>query len=126
MDIGTKIKKIREMKNLSREHIAEALKMSTRGYSKIESNESKPGLDKLEEISKALDIDIIDLLSFDDKQVFNNVFHNASNGNNGNIVINENVNFEKERALYEQVITGKEEQIKLLQKELEQIRKSFK
>ncbi|MBA3901583.1 MAG: helix-turn-helix transcriptional regulator [Bacteroidetes bacterium] len=123
MDIGTKIKKIRELKNLSREHIAEAIKMSTRGYGKIETNESKPGLDKLEEISKALDIDIIDLLSFDEKQVFNNIFHNAPGGSGGNIVINENAHFEKERFLYEELISSLKEQIKSLQNELGHFKK---
>ncbi len=41
MEIGTKIRKIRELKGFSQENIAHDLEMSITGYGKIERNEAK-------------------------------------------------------------------------------------
>ena len=39
MEIGTKIRKVREIKGLSQENLADELGMSVTGYGKIERNE---------------------------------------------------------------------------------------
>ncbi|MBA3900047.1 MAG: helix-turn-helix transcriptional regulator [Bacteroidetes bacterium] len=115
MDIGNKIRKIREIKNITRETMAEALQMSLSGYGKIESNISKPSLNKLEEISKTLDMPLSELLTFDEQQIIINTFHKENNGNGGaGIIINETDQFDKERALYEQLIASLREQIEVL------------
>ena len=67
-----KIKKIRELKNVSQEFVATQLGLSIRAYSKIETGETQLTINRLNEISKALGIDPIEVLGFDDKQVFNN------------------------------------------------------
>jgi transcriptional regulator with XRE-family HTH domain len=45
-----KLKQLRELKNLTQEHIATQLGLSTRAYSKIESGENK--LENLKTLSK--------------------------------------------------------------------------
>lgn len=81
----TKIKQIRELKNISQEFIATNLGLSTRAYSKIETGETQLTINRLNEISKILNIDPIEILGFDEKQIFN---INNSTGNNGYNYIN--------------------------------------
>jgi transcriptional regulator with XRE-family HTH domain len=52
MEIGTKIRKIREIKGLSQENIAKELSMSITGYGKIERNEVSINFDKLQKENK--------------------------------------------------------------------------
>ena len=77
-----KLKQIRELKNLTQEHIATQLGLSTRAYSKIESGETQLTITRLNEISKILEIDPIEVLGFDHQQIFNNC------SQEGNIGIN--------------------------------------
>jgi transcriptional regulator with XRE-family HTH domain len=67
-----KLKQLRELKNLTQEHIATQLGLSTRAYSKIESGETQLTITRLNEISKILEIDPIEVLGFDHQQIFNN------------------------------------------------------
>lgn len=71
-DIGNKIRKIRELKGLSQDYIASQLQMSQRAYSKLENNDIKLDWQRIEAISKILEIEPIDLISFDDNLIFNN------------------------------------------------------
>ena len=50
------IRKIRELKNLTREYVAEELNMSMSGYGKIERGEVDLTVSKLIEIAKVLDV----------------------------------------------------------------------
>ena len=77
-----KLKQLRELKNLTQEHIATQLGLSTRAYSKIESGETQLTIARLNEISKILEIDPIEVLGFDHQQIFNNC------SKEGNIGIN--------------------------------------
>lgn len=67
-----KIKQLRELKNLTQEHVATQLGLTTRAFSKIETGETQLTINRLNEISAILGIDPIELLGFDDRQVFNN------------------------------------------------------
>lgn len=67
-----KIKQIRELKNITQEHVANQLGLSTRAYSKIETGETQLTINRLNEISSALGVAPLEILGFDDKQVFNN------------------------------------------------------
>ncbi len=68
----TKIKQIRELKNFTQEHIATELGLSIRAYSKIESGETQLTINRLNEISQILGVAPMEILGFDEKQVFNN------------------------------------------------------
>ncbi|HUH51742.1 MAG TPA: helix-turn-helix transcriptional regulator [Flavobacterium sp.] len=76
-----KIRNIRELRNLTQEYIANQLNISLRAYSKIESGETQLTIKRLNEISKILEISPIELLSFDEKNIFQN-----SSGSNKNLV----------------------------------------
>ncbi|MDA8648337.1 helix-turn-helix transcriptional regulator [bacterium] len=67
-----KIKQIRELKNLTQEHVATQLGLTTRAYSKIEAGDTQLTINRLNEISAILGIDPLEVLGFDDKQIFNN------------------------------------------------------
>jgi transcriptional regulator with XRE-family HTH domain len=67
------IRKIRELKNLTREHVAEELKMSMSGYGKIERGEVDLTVSKLIEIAKVLDVSIEFIFRFDVSVFFNDI-----------------------------------------------------
>ena len=69
MSVNEKIRKIREAKDWSQEQMAEKLDMSLNGYAKIERGESKIYLDKLEQIAQVFDIDVIELMQSDGKNI---------------------------------------------------------
>lgn len=69
MEVGEKIRKMRELHSLSQEEMANKLHMSVSGYGKIERGEARVYMDKLTQIAQALDIDVIDLLSINEKNV---------------------------------------------------------
>jgi len=79
MKVGNKIKKIRELRNFTQDYMAGKLNMSISNYSKIERDEIPITLDRLEEISQVLKVKYNDILSFDEKNVFN--FINSPNSN---------------------------------------------
>lgn len=59
------IKKIRVLKNLSREFVSEKLNMSSSGYGKIERGEIDLTISKLYKISDVLQVSVHDLLFSD-------------------------------------------------------------
>lgn|SRR5690554_3211064 len=103
-----KIKQLRELKNLTQEYMANHLGISTRAYSKIETGETQLTLNRLNEISTALGISPIEVLGFDDKQVFNNCKQE------GNIGINHINISEKLIYQYEETIKSLKEQIEIM------------
>ncbi|WP_432745025.1 helix-turn-helix transcriptional regulator [Haemophilus influenzae] len=69
MSVNEKIRKVRESKAWSQEQMAEKLNMSLNGYAKIERGETKLYLDKLEQIAQVFDIDVVELMQFDGKNI---------------------------------------------------------
>lgn len=69
--IGENIKKLREFRGYSQEYMATELEISQKSYSNIESDEGKINKNQIEHIARILEIDPIQLLTFDDKLVFN-------------------------------------------------------
>ena len=88
--------------------VASQLQLTTRAYSKIESGETQLTINRLNEISSILGIEPIELLGFDDKQVFNNCKQE------GNIGIN-HINIpDKLIQQYEKTIQVLEDEVMLL------------
>lgn len=103
-----KIKQLRELKNFTQEYMAGHLGISTRAYSKIETGETQLTLNRLNEISAVLGISPIEVLGFDEKQIFNNCKQE------GNIGIN-HINLpEKLINQYEETIKSLKEQIEIM------------
>lgn len=78
MKINDKIRTLREMNNLTQEDMADKLSMSTNGYANIERGESKIHTDKLERIAHILGMEVVDLMSFGEK---NTVYHMVGDNN---------------------------------------------
>jgi transcriptional regulator with XRE-family HTH domain len=75
-NIYDNIKKFRELKNITRESIAAELGMSLSGYSKLERGEVDITISKIYKISDILSVSPEQLLNFDASQIFN-VSNNA-------------------------------------------------
>ncbi len=71
LNIGNSIKKYRELKDITREHMAAELDMSLSGYSKIERNEVDLTISRIQQIAQILQVDISQILNFDASQIFN-------------------------------------------------------
>jgi transcriptional regulator with XRE-family HTH domain len=74
------IKKFRELKNLTRDEIADKLEMSLSGYSKLERGEVEITLTKLYRIADILEISVSQILNFDASQIFNVSNNQVVNG----------------------------------------------
>lgn len=61
MEIGRIIKYYRELNNLTQLQLAEKADINEKYYGRIERDESSPTINKVENICKALDIEMIDL-----------------------------------------------------------------
>ena len=79
MSVNEKIRTIRETRNWSQEDMAEKMNMYKNGYAKIERGETKLNLHKLEQIANIFNIDVLELIKNDDKNVL--FFMNDHNTN---------------------------------------------
>lgn len=95
--IGQKIKKLRELKNLTQEHMAEVIGLSQSAYSRIELGDTEVTYSKLERISQELGMRPEEVIAFNESMVFN-VMHNQTG--NGLVIQNSDL----ERQLFEQQI----------------------
>ncbi|KAB1063139.1 helix-turn-helix domain-containing protein [Salibacter halophilus] len=109
-DVGKKLKHIRELKNYSQEYMAKELGISTRAYSKIESEETQLTIKRLNEISEVVDIDPQEILGFDSKFVFNN----NPNQKECSYVAYNNTSVDQIQALYEKLLAEKDKRIEEL------------
>ena len=66
MNIGEKIKKVREAKGFSQKQVAVMLDMDQSQYSKIENGKTDPTTSTLEKIAKTLGVDVPVLFASDD------------------------------------------------------------
>ncbi len=119
MHIGQKIKKLRELKNLTQTHIAQELGVSQSAYSKIELGESEVTYGKLEKISEVLGMKPEDVIAFNDQMVFN-IMNNPSGGNVFSN-IHQNGITENERKLYLDQISLLKEEISFLKDMIEKL-----
>ncbi|MGY0407314.1 MAG: helix-turn-helix domain-containing protein [Polaribacter sp.] len=107
INIGSKIRKVRKVKEFSQEYMAISLGITQNSYSKLENQKTKLSLELINKISEILEIDFIDLISFDENSIFDK---------NNNMLDN---NFSKElKELYEDQIIHLKEEIIFLQKQL--------
>ena len=65
MDIGERIRKIREARGLSQKEVANKIKMDQSQYSKLEKDRTDPSLSTLVKVAKALGIQLSELFASD-------------------------------------------------------------
>ncbi len=110
-DLGAKIRKIRTIKGYTQDYMARSLDVSQRAYSKLENNEIKLDWERLSNISKILEIDPVELISFDDSLIF----HNCSQSGKLHTFNNFPEDLKKQ---YENQITHLKEEVLFLRKQL--------
>ncbi|TAF64421.1 MAG: XRE family transcriptional regulator [Cytophagales bacterium] len=112
MEVGQRIKKLRELRNFSQKYMADALNITQQNYSKMESGEVDFPISRLFNIADLLSVKPNDILSFDEKAIFN--YNNqAETITNGFVMTNEKI-FEKLTLQYES-------RIKDLQREVDRL-----
>ncbi len=116
INIGQKIKKIRELRNFTQQHMAQELGVTQSAYSKMEMGESDITYKKLEHISSILGIPVDEIVTFNDQMVFNVMHNQTGNG----LVVNKGIS-DQERALYEDQIQFLKEQNEYLKRMLEKV-----
>ena len=118
MLLGHKIKKLRELKNLTQEFMATELGLNQSAYSKLESGATEISYSKLEKVATVLGVSTEDIAKFDEQMVFN--IMNNQHGQNGYIV-NQSAPTDIERELYERQIITLQEENKYLKMMLEKV-----
>ncbi len=84
MKVHEKIRSMRLSKGLSQEDMADKLYMSVNGYANIERGETDVPVSRLEKIAAAFEIELLELFSFGEKNVFYLVAAAANNYNSFN------------------------------------------
>lgn len=117
MEIGRKLRTLRAEKNYTQEKMADLLKMPQTTYSNLENNKGKLDLNVIERIATIFGIDVLDILK-DDSLIFNQ--KNKTGSNNGLVI---NHLSEKLIEQYEIRLAEKENIIKQLQGEIDNLKK---
>lgn len=89
LDIGFKIRKFRELKGLTQQHMADLMGMAVSNYNKLENNKLELSVNRMMEIVKILNIDIYYLLEIENTHNVSQLFHD----NNGFVTGNYNTNY---------------------------------
>lgn len=122
--IGRKISRIRELKDMKQEALAQALGTSQQTVSAIENSETIDD-EKLSQVAKALGVSVEAIKNFTDENMisyFNNFYDNSCNGANGMFHANYcNFNpLDKVVELYERMIQAEKEKVEYLEKLLKE------
>lgn len=110
-ELGENIRKIRKLKGFSQQNLADEIKVDQKTISRIEKGDLSPKFETLVAISKALSINLSQLLSFNENLIFNN-YSQYQQG--GQFVAYNNTEIEKVEELYKQLLKEKDEMIALL------------
>ena len=120
MQLGDKIKKIRDLKGLKQDEVAAKLNISTQAYSKIERNETKVDSERLEQLANIFGISADDIQKFDDRNLFvNNLKEFETANNNTGYTVN-NYYYGNDQ-LVSQLEKTIEQQKEMLQQQKEEI-----
>jgi transcriptional regulator with XRE-family HTH domain len=128
MQLGDKIKKIRDLKGLTQEDIASKLNISSQAYSKIERNETKIDDKRLEQIANALDVPAESIQKFDESNFFISNLKECENSQSlgmMNTVNNYYYNTDQTIPVLENLIEQQKQQLKQQSDEIEFLRKQL-
>ena len=118
LQIGQKIKKLRELKNFTQSHLASELGITQSAYSKMELGETEVSYSKLTKIADVLGVTPEEIMTFNEQMIFNVMHNQTGNG----FVINKGF-AEGEKKLYEDQIAHLLEEISYLKKVLDKLLK---
>jgi transcriptional regulator with XRE-family HTH domain len=109
--LGSKIKKIRELRNFTQEYMAEKLQLTQQGYGKLERGDVDIPFKRLEQIAQTLGVKVEDITRFDESIVFNN--HTGA-FNCGFTNHYHQQSFENERKAYQEQINSLKSEVEYL------------
>lgn len=72
-NVGMKIRKLRELRNYTQEYMALNLNITQTAYCKIEKEESRLTISRLKEISAVLEVESLQILTFDERLFFSSI-----------------------------------------------------
>jgi transcriptional regulator with XRE-family HTH domain len=104
MNLGFKIKKIRELRDFTQEYLAEKIGITQSSYSKIENGNDDILYSKLQEIATVFNLRVEDIIGFNENIVFNLKNNKKANG----LVINQ-VSANEKKVYEEYIATLKDE-----------------
>ena len=125
--IGRKISRIRELRDMKQEALAQALGMSQQTVSALENSEEIDD-EKLKQIAKALGVTVEALKNFSDEAAINffNNFYDNSGSHGTNFGTNNVCNFnpldklvevyEENKKLYERLVQAEKDKVEYLEK----------
>ncbi len=114
--ISTRIKRERLLRGIGPEDMAKHLHISKRAYQNIENGTTKMDIERLKAIADIFEMSIMEFMNSDENTFIYEITNNSQNGLFKEITINNEAKVERE--LLNQIITEKEEQIKILKEEL--------
>ncbi len=117
------IRKIRTVKGLSQENMADELKMSQRHYGRIERGEIDITYSMLCKIAEILNVKPNHLMGMEDMLIFNNYTQHQKGGQ---LLAYNATDVEKVTNLYERMLKEKEDVIQILKKSIPAIKKNNK
>jgi transcriptional regulator with XRE-family HTH domain len=117
MNIVENIKTVRKRKGISHEAMALNLGISQTAYTKIEREETKLTMERLQKIAEVLDVKLRDLLELD-AQSFHQEIHNNESVTAISHQKVENL-YQENQEVYEKLLAAKDEQIALQKSLLE-------
>lgn len=118
---GQKLRLLREFRNYSQEYIAEKLGITQNAYSRIENNQTKVTIERLERLAVILNIPPLELLS--DKEPVIQFSEPSSHQPPSLREEHWKEMIESTRELYGQVICSKDEKIAHLENEIHTLRR---
>ena len=134
MAVNDKIRALRELNNWSQEDMAERLNVSKSSYSRLERDESKLDLNKLEKLAAIFQVDVTELITSEGKGLVCLIGENKGNNtnyyNSPEVLVMEieklklQLAHEKELANYKDcMLAQKDNEIQVLKLLLEEVRK---
>ena len=120
MKVHEKIRSLREEKSWSQEEMAKKLHMSVNGYSRIERGETKAYIPKLEKIAEALEVDLIELIPLDGKNVY--LFSHTNNSGDSCHIFNSEAEVVFENEKLQLMLELKDKELAMQQREIENLR----
>ncbi|MCX6292938.1 MAG: helix-turn-helix transcriptional regulator [Sphingobacteriales bacterium] len=119
LQLGQKIKKLRELKNFTQSHVASELGITQSAYSKMELGETELSYSKLTKIAEVFGMAPEEIMTFNEQMIFNVMHNQTGNG----FVVNKGIS-DNEKKLYEDQIVQLKEEVSYLKKVLDKLLKS--
>ncbi|MCB9203124.1 MAG: helix-turn-helix transcriptional regulator [Flavobacteriales bacterium] len=111
--IGNNVRKYRELRGYSQEYMAEKMDITQSAYGKIEKENVKITIDRLQRISEILEVDLGNLINSKNQNIFNLYNNQTANGYIEN-------QYNEMKSTYEKIISDKDDEIKFLRELLKE------